>query len=84
MTWIYDQARQTARQAIVTLKEPTTGRSKDLPPFTQGEGESDAAFAARVTPIIDEHLRILNGLLAGERDVTNLLRPGPQAPGDKA
>ena len=83
MTWIYDQARQTARKAIVTVKEPVSGRSKDLPPFDQQEGEADAAFAARVVPIIDEHLRILNGLLVLERDVTNLLRPGPLVPGVK-
>lgn len=83
MTWIYDAARRMGDTVTVRVTEPTTGRDKELPPLTKQGPESEAAFVTRGQTLIAEHLRILNGMLALETDVTNIFRPGPQAPGEK-
>jgi hypothetical protein len=83
VSWIYDQARRLGETVTVTVREPTTGRAKDLPPLTRGGTEPEAAFVQRGQSVIAEHLAILNGMLALETDVTSVFRPGPQAPGEK-
>lgn len=83
MTWMYDQARRIGDTVTVSVSEPTTGRAKDLPPLTKQGPETEAAFVLRGQTIIAEHLRILNGMLALETDVTNSFRPGPQTPGER-
>lgn len=80
MAWVYSQALRVGDEVTVTLREPTSGRSKTLPPLLRGGSEPEPAFVARGQAMIASHLRVLNGMFAIEQDVTNLFRPPPGGP----
>jgi hypothetical protein len=83
MAWQYIQALRAGSDVVITLREPTSNRSKELR-LLKRENETEAEFTARGQEMIASNLRLLEGIRATEQDVTNLFRPGPQAPGDKA
>ena len=83
MAWGYSQALRAGDEVVVTLREPTSGRSKEIRLLRMGP-EPEAAFVARGQTTIAGSLRVLNRQFAAEQDVTNLFRPppgGPTAPG---
>lgn len=76
MAWIYSQALRVGDEVTITLREPTSGRSKELR-LLRNSGETEAAFVARGQEMVSSNLRVLEGMRGIELDVTNIFRPGP-------
>lgn len=80
MAWLYNQALRNGDEVVITLREPTSGRSKEIR-LLRNNDEPEANFVARGQSVIASYLRVLEGIRAIEVDVTNLFRPGPANPG---